>query len=91
MSAHTSKRSSPEKKLQYMENIFSDMFSNLDMNGDGVITFNEWSAHYHCMGIDTAHARASFDGMDAKGDGKISKEDFVSYHKFNSKILFGPL
>ena len=100
MSAHAAKRSSSEEKLQYMENILLDMFSNLDLNGDGVITFSEWRAHYHCIGIDTAHARASFDAMDANSDGKISKEEFVNYHyeffcttenKLNSEILFGPL
>ena len=46
------------------------------MNADGVITFQEWKAHYYCLGIDQAHARASFDAMDKNGDGKISKEEF---------------
>ena len=100
MSAHAAKRSGPEEKVQYMENIFSEMFSNLDLNGDGVVTFNEWSAHYQCMGIDTAHARASFEAMDANGDSKVTKAEFVNYHyqffcttenKLNSEILFGPL
>ena len=94
------KLASPDDKLQFARNNFSDMFSNLDMNGDGVVTFNEWSAHYHCMGIDTAHARASFDAMDKNGDGKITKEEFVNYHyeywytaenTLNSEIMYGPL
>ena len=76
------------------------MFHNLDMNGDGFISFEEWTAHYQCMGIDTAHARASFDAMDQNSDGKISMEEFVNFHyeyylttenKLGSAILYGPL
>ena len=59
LSREGEKPASPDDKLQFALDILRDMFSNLDMNGDGVITFNEWSAYYHCMGIDTAHARAS--------------------------------
>ena len=100
ISGEGAKLVSPDDKLQFARNNFSDMFSNLDMNGDGVVTFNEWSAHYHCMGIDTAHARASFDAMDKSGDGKITKEEFVNYHyeywytaenTLNSEIMYGPL
>ena len=99
LSREGEKPASPDDKLQFALDILRDMFSNLDMNGDGVITFNEWSAHYHCMGIDTAHARASFDAMDANSDGKVTQEEFVNYHyeyyyttenKLNSKILYGP-
>ena len=82
------------------ESILEAMFHTLDMNGDGVISFEEWTAHYICMGIDPAHARASFDAMDQNSDGKISMEEFVDFHyeyhfttenKLGSAILYGPL
>ena len=75
-------------------------FRALDMNGDGVISFEEWTAHYSCIGIDPAHARASFDAMDQNSDGKISMEEFINFHyeyigtaenKLGSAILYGPL
>ena len=100
MSGEGANPASPQDKLQYAKDTLSEMFSNLDMNGDGVITFNEWSAHNQCLGIDTAHARASFDAMDKSGDGKITKEEFVDYqyeywytaeNTLNSEILYGPL
>ena len=79
---------------------FGAMFSNLDVNGDGYISLEEWTAHYNSMGIDPGYARASFEAMDVNGDGKISKEEFVNYHyeyyfttenKLNSSVLYGPL
>ena len=100
ISGEGAKLVSPDDKLQFAVDIALDWFSNLDMNGDGVVTFDEWSAHYRCMGIDTAHARASFDAMDANSDGEISKEEFVNYqyefwytaeNTLNSEILYGPL
>ena len=82
------------------ERLLEAMFNNLDLNEDGVISFEEWSAYYHCMGIDQAHARASFDAMDLNNDGKISKDEFVKFlyeyyftaeNKLGSAILYGPL
>ena len=82
------------------EPLLEAMFHNLDINGDGVISFEEWTAHYQCMGIDPAHARASFDAMDQNSDGKISMEEFVNFHyeyyytaenKLGSAVLYGPL
>ena len=87
-------------KSGILEQMFTAMFYNLDLNGDGVVSFEEWTAHYICLGIDPAHARASFDAMDQNSDGKISTEDFVSFHyeylftaenKLGSAILYGPL
>ena len=79
------------------EQFLKSMFSNLHMNGDGFVTFDEWCAHYNSLGIHLTHARASFN---AKSDGKIGKDEFVKYqyeyfytaeNKRNSAILFGPL
>ena len=98
-----------EKSVGYLLNLPTDeipskiwleMFENLDINKDGVISFQEWCAHYKGIGVDVAHARASFDAMDTNKDGKISKDEFVAYHKefyltaedkLHSSILFGPL
>ena len=55
-------------------------FHVLDINEDGFIDFEEWTAHYQIGGIDTAHARASFDAIDTNHDQKISEEEFVKYH-----------
>ncbi len=52
------------------------------------------------LGIDTVHARASFDAMDANGDSIVSKEEFTAYlkefyltaeDKLKSSLLLGPL
>ena len=86
-------------KMQDWEQFLGAMFQNQDMNGDGVISFEEWKAHYYCMGIDQAHARASFDAMDKNSDGVVSKEEFLNFHyefyftaenKLGSAILYGP-
>lgn len=66
----------------------------------GEITFKEWVDFYNALGIDPAHAKASFAAMDENGDGVVSKEGFAAYIKefflstedtLNSSILFGPL
>ena len=100
ISAESANLASPDDKMQFAVDIELDWFSNLDMDGDGVVTFKQWSAHYRCMGIDTAHARASFDAINKSGDGKITKEEFVNYqyefwfraeNTLKSEIMYGPL
>ena len=100
LSAEGAKLASPNDKLPLGLDLLLNIFSNLDKNGDGVITFKDWSAYYHCEGIDTAYARASFDVMDKNSDGKVTEEEFVNYNyeyyftaenKLNSGILYGPL
>ena len=80
--------------------ISEQIFNALDINGDGYVTFDEWTAHYTAMGIPLEYARASFDAMDVNGDDKVSKDEFIDYHmefyfstenKLNSAILFGPI
>ena len=85
---------------EYWETYLGAIFNILDLNDDGVISFEEWKAYYHCLRIDQAHARASFDAMDANSDGVVSKEEFVNFqfeyfftdeNKLGSAILYGPL
>ena len=87
-------------KYEGRRDMFRSMFHNLDFNGDGVVSLNEWEAHYAAMGIPAEHARPSFDAMDANGDGEVTVDEFVDYHheyfytaenKLNSAILYGPL
>ena len=37
--------------------IFLTMFNGLDVNGDGVVSMDEWELHYECIGIDLKHAK----------------------------------
>lgn len=80
--------------------LFEGMFVQVDMDGDGMISYDEWVTHYKAISIDVKHARASFDAMDTNKDGKISKDEFVNYHteyfytaedKLKSSILYGPM
>ena len=79
---------------------FVVMFDIIDSNCNGEISFKEWTDYYKTVGIDVKHARASFDAMDADGNGIVSKEEFIAYvdeyfftteDKLNSSILYGPL
>ena len=80
-----------------INSLFSTMFAAIDLNGDGIISFDEWKSHYVALGIPAYHAQASFAAMDSDSDGKITMQEFVDYHfeftenKLNSAILYGPL
>jgi len=95
-----------EKYIEYVmkggswKPMFEAAFSYMDLNDDGVMSFDEWKAHYTCVGIDLAYARPSFDAMDANSDGVVSKEEFMNFvyefyctgeNKLGSAILYGPL
>ena len=80
--------------------LFSGAFDMIDTNGNGEISYDEWVKYYEAAGIDTKHAKASFEAMDTNNDQSISKEEFIAFNneyfyttenKLNSKILYGPL
>ena len=87
-------------QLEEICKIFDTHFEIIDTNENGEISFKEWTDYYTAMGIDTKHARASFDTMDTNSDGIISKEEFRAYNieyyttaedKLQSSLLYGPL
>ena len=80
--------------------MFDLWFDQVDINADGWISFDEWEKHCKALKINLEDASASFEAMDTNKDGKISKEEFISYHteyfcttedKLRSSILYGPL
>ncbi len=82
------------------DDYYTGLFDILDANANGIISSDEWATHYKCLGIDPAHARASFAAMDLNKSGTVTRDEFVAYHcefffsaedKLNSSILFGPL
>ena len=88
------------KLVKALKFLWKNSFKLLDLNDNGVISFEEWKSHYVVRGIPTEYARASFDAMDKNGDGEISLEEFVAYNyeyfcsdedKLSSSILYGPL
>ncbi len=62
---------------------FGLVFDAFDIDGNGVISFDEWEKHYKAAGLDIAHARASFDAMDTNHNGVVSKEEFCAYNVVN--------
>ena len=89
-----------EKSYAHADEIYSEWFHQVDINGDGVISLNEWIIHCSALSISKENAEKSFQAMDTNKDGVISLEEFVEYHKefffstedkLHSSILFGPL
>jgi hypothetical protein len=52
----------------------NELFTGADANGDGVVDETEWA---HIVSIDRMFQTANFAYFDAKGDGKITREEFV--------------
>ncbi len=89
-----------EKSYAYTDELYSGWFEQVDMNGDGKITIDEWELHNKALNITAENAKKSFDAMDANKDGIISVQEFIDYHtefffstedKLNSSILYGPI
>ena len=89
-----------EKSYAYTDELYSGWFEQVDMNGDGKITLNEWNLHNTSLNISAENAKKSFEAMDANKDGIISVQEFIDYHtefffsaedKLKSSILYGPL
>ena len=46
--------------MEDINSLFSTMFAAIDLNGDGIISFDEWKSHYVALGIPAEHTQASF-------------------------------
>ena len=82
------------------DELYTLWFKQVDMNGDGRISIQEWVLHNSAINIGSDSALKSFSAMDTDGDGVVSLEEFIAYHKefffstedkLKSSILFGPL
>lgn len=56
-------------------------FKQLDTNGDGTITYDEFEEFF---GI---HDRLSFQALDTNGDGKIDFEEFITLYYFVNSAM----
>ena len=87
-------------EMKKLDSMYSEMFDSVDMNGNGLISFEEWENHYKSLGIDVKYARAFFEAMDFNKDNQVSRNEFIEYHKefffstedkLHSSLLYGPL
>ena len=87
-------------KSENLAGILSTHFEIIDSDGNGIISFKEWSDYYIALGIDSKYAKDSFESMDFNSDGVVSMEEFIAFNKefyltaedkLHSSILFGPL
>ena len=78
---------------------FRIMFNNVDIDRNGVISYDEWVNHCKAYGVKD-HAETSFKAMDTNGDGTVSQEEFSAFiyeffyttdNDLHSSILYGPL
>ena len=53
-------------------------FDMVDTNGDGVISPEEFSVYFKCMGVPDKYAQASFKAIDTDHNGEISREEFAT-------------
>ena len=89
-----------DKMRGHTQDLFSGAFQMIDTNETGWLSLEEWENYYKAAGIDTKHAKESFNAMDKNGNGKVTKEEFIAFNdeyfyttenKLNSAILYGPL
>lgn len=98
--AHEDYILSSEKLLEnYMRKITADVFDLVDVDSNGFINVEEFSKIMLAFGVQEGIPEWSFHKLDAAGNGKISKEEFVTrveeFHLSNDReapgnYLFGP-
>eukprot|EP00731_Ephydatia_muelleri_P032648 Em0024g192a len=61
----------------YPSMVANKFFDVIDTDGDGIISYTEWTVYFECIGVDVKHARPCFDALDTNKDGKLSRSEFV--------------
>ena len=74
----TSKYTVDPEKQSVSRDAVSEFFDVVDTNGNGVISLQEFTVYFKCMGIAEEHAKASFDAIDTDNDGFITRDEFVA-------------
>ena len=74
----TSKYTVDPEKQSVSRDAVSEFFDVVDTNGNGIISLQEFTVYFKCMGIAEEHAKASFDAIDTDKDGFITRDEFVA-------------
>jgi len=58
---------------------YSLFFDIIDLNGNGVISLDEFTIYFQViMGLDAKMAAETFAAIDTNGDGKLSREEYIA-------------
>jgi Ca2+-binding EF-hand superfamily protein len=61
----------------YMHKVVGDVFDDFDLDGDGVISINEYVDLFMCYHIKIKYSAKAFMKLDRNGDDDVSKEELL--------------
>lgn len=98
---HGERRSNSPEREEIVVDEANFIFKELDRNGDGVISLEEYKRFYRALRLSDELAAEIFRKLDLNGDEEISKDEFVELmRQFHSdkddpdapgNLIFGPL